>query len=97
MDQDKPCPHEDFDVLVEVNRIVDEADSSVMKALIADIKVTCTTCAEKFRWTGAPTGMSFDEPRVSVDGLELHAPLRPASGDPDFGLGLPGFTVRQVT
>jgi hypothetical protein len=31
---------------------------------------------------------------VSVDETELHAPLRPASVDPDFGLGLPGFAIQ---
>ena len=31
--------------------------------------------------------------RVSVDETELRAPLRLASADPDFGMGLPGFAV----
>jgi hypothetical protein len=29
----------------------------------------------------------------SVDEFELRAPIRPASGDPDFGLGIPGYAV----
>jgi hypothetical protein len=29
----------------------------------------------------------------SVDESTLRAPLRPASADPDFGMGLPGFAV----
>jgi hypothetical protein len=29
----------------------------------------------------------------SVDETELRAPLRPASSDPDFGMGLPGFGI----
>lgn len=29
-----------------------------------------------------------------VDERELHAPIRPASSDPDFGLGIPGFAIR---
>lgn len=30
------------------------------------------------------------------DETELRAPLRPASSDPDFGLGLPGYAIRYV-
>ncbi len=32
----------------------------------------------------------------SVDETELRAPIRPASSDPDFSLGLPGFAVNFV-
>ena len=50
-------------------------------------------CIRDSRWTGCPPGLSFAAPMVSIDGTELRAPLRPASSDPDFGLGLPGFSV----
>ncbi|WP_439947213.1 hypothetical protein [Streptomyces sp. BBFR109] len=50
-------------------------------------------CGEPFRWTGVQAGVSPRQPMCSVDETELRAPLRPASADPDFGLGLPGFTV----
>jgi hypothetical protein len=34
-----------------------------------------------------------DRPACSIDEKELRAPLRPAISDPDFGLGIPGFSV----
>jgi len=30
----------------------------------------------------------------SVDETVLVAPLRPASADPDFGMGLPGYAIQ---
>ena len=56
----------------------------------------CVDCDEPFRWIGVPIGLSPRQPMVSVDETELRAPLRPASSDPDFGLGLPGFAVRMA-
>lgn len=90
IDPDKPCPHEDFDATVEVNRLTSEPDGPVT-AYFADIRVRCAQCGEPFRWIGVPAGLKPDRPMVSVDEAELHAPMRPASADPDFGLGIPGF------
>ena len=59
----------------------------------APVDVVCTACGERFRWIGAPAGLSGGHPTVSVDEFTLHAPLRPASSDPDFGLGIPGFAI----
>lgn len=94
---DRACDHPDFEAFVDVNRTGtgDTADGSPA-AFMADIRVNCAACGEKFRWTGAPAGLSFDRPTVSVDETELHAPLRPASADPDFGMGLPGFAIRYT-
>ena len=89
---DRPCPHRDFTAEVAVNRIADPPDSPPT-AYIADITVSCADCGEPFRWTGVRAGVSFNHPMVSVDERELHAPLRPASADPDFGMGLPGFAI----
>jgi hypothetical protein len=38
-------------------------------------------------------GLNPRRPMVSPDETELRAPLRPASSDPDFGMGLPGFAI----
>lgn len=92
IDQDKPCLHMNFDAVVTVNRIAEEGQ--VPTAYNADITVTCADCGEPFRWTGLRAGVSFAFPMVSVNEREMHAPLRPASADPDFGLGLPGFAIR---
>lgn len=91
-DPDRACPHEDFDALVGVNRLTSVPGGPVT-AFTADIAISCTGCGEKFRFIGAPAGSMPDRPMVSVDETVLHAPMRPASADPDFGLGIPGFAV----
>ncbi|WP_426568135.1 hypothetical protein [Streptomyces canus] len=91
---DRPCPHENFDAFVEVNRLTASDDAPTAIGYSADIKVRCHDCGEPFRWTGVQAGLSPRGPMCSVDETELRAPLRPASADPDFGLGLPGFSVR---
>lgn len=95
VDPDRACPHENFFATVEVGRLTDGEDGPVT-GYIADIRVNCDGCGEPFRWIGVPAGLKPDRPMVSVDETELHAPIRPASSDPDFGLGIPGFAVRMV-
>lgn len=92
-DPDKPCPHENFDAYVEVNRVTASDTDPTAVGYHADIKVACHDCDEPFRWTGVPAGSSPRQPMCSIDETELRAPLRPASADPDFGLALPGYAV----
>lgn len=92
-DQDKPCPHENFDVLALVNRRTASDNDPTVVGYSADIKINCRDCGEPFRWTGLRAGLSPAQPMCSLDETELRAPIRPASADPDFGLGLPGFAV----
>jgi hypothetical protein len=91
-DPDRACHHHNFAASVAVNRIAE--DGQAPTGYVADIRVACADCDEPFRFSDAPAGLSFAHPAVSVDETELHAPIRPASSDPDFGLGLPGFAVR---
>lgn len=91
-DPDRACPHEDFSASVEVNRLTGEPGGPVT-AYSADIRVSCAQCGEPFRWIGVRAGLKPDRPMVSIDEAELHAPIRPASADPDFGLGIPGFAI----
>lgn len=93
-DPDRPCPHHDFAAKIDVHRITRDDDDPTVVGYYAEITVTCDGCGEPFRWTGVPAGLSPAHPMCSVDETELRAPLRPASADPDFGLGLPGFAVR---
>lgn len=93
-DPDQPCPHEDFSATVGVNPLASQPGGPVT-AYMADVRVSCSQCGEPFRWIGVPAGMSGGRPMVSVDETELHAPIRPASSDPDFGLGIPGFAIRM--
>lgn len=96
IDPDRPCPHLKFAVSATVNRITECENDPVPVGYFADIDVHCDDCGEPFRWTGVPAGMSPRFPTCSVDQATLCAPLRPASADPDFGMGLPGFTIRVV-
>jgi hypothetical protein len=90
---DRPCPHSNFGAVVEVNRVTATDTDPTVVAFNANITVHCTDCAEPFRWTGLQAGLNPRRPMVSVDETELRAPLRPASSDPDFGMGLPGFAI----
>src|SRR6267378_831653 len=92
-DPDRACPHADFAAEVEVNRLTASDDDPTVIGYSASAWVRCADCDEPFRWTGVPAGSSPHHPACSPDETELRAPLRPASSDPDFGLGLPGFTI----
>lgn len=91
-DPDRACPHENFTASVEVNRLTASDDDAVI-GYSADITVNCIDCGEPFRWTGLQAGLSPQRPMCSIDETVMSAPLRPASADPDFGLGLPGYAV----
>jgi hypothetical protein len=67
----KDCPHENFDATVAVGRFLDTG------RFMADISVHCTDCGEPFRFMGVPAGLDWERPMVSIDGLELHAPIEP--------------------
>ncbi len=100
VDPDRPCLHTVFAATVTVAR-VEPDDTGMPKAFVAEVVVQCAPppegCAEPFRFSGAPAGLNYRHPTVSVDEKTLHAPMRPASADPDFGMGLPGFAIRQVS
>lgn len=91
---DRACPHENFAASVGVNRLTESDEpGAAVTAYIADIRASCADCGEPFRWIGVPCGVMPGQPMCSVDETELHAPMRPASSDPDFGLGIPGFAL----
>lgn len=92
-DPDRACPHEDFEAHVDVNRLTAEEGGPVT-GYNADVQISCIDCDEPFRFIGVPAGLLADRPTCGVDERELHAPIRPASSDPDFGLGIPGFAIR---
>jgi hypothetical protein len=88
----QPCEHMNFDVLAEINRLVDTEEGPTT-AFSVDLKVWCRDCSEPFVWMGLPAGLNPAQPTVSVNGLEMRAPIRPGSSASDFGLGGPGFSV----
>lgn len=98
IDPDKACPHGRFAAEVNVNRIGEDDpgnDTGLPNHYSADIRIRCADCGEPFRWIGVTGGLSPSQPMCSVDETELRAPIRPASSDPDFGLGIPGFAITQ--
>lgn len=94
-DPDRPCPHEEFSADVAVHRLTDTDDGPTI-AYSAEITIVCAQCGEPFRWCGVKAGFSPAHPMCSPDERTLRAPIRPASADPDFGLGIPGFAVQVV-
>jgi hypothetical protein len=73
-----PCEHMSFEADVRVGRL-SEIEGGPITGYQANVRVHCTECGLKFRFVGLPAGSHFAEPRVSVDGLELRAPIEPAT------------------
>ncbi|TDB79605.1 hypothetical protein [Micromonospora sp. KC721] len=95
-DPDRPCPHTDMHLDADVQRLTASEDDDTVVAYIVELQVRCTAegCNERFRWSGVPAGLRPDRPACSPDEFVLHAPIRPATADPDFGLGIPGFAIQ---
>jgi hypothetical protein len=65
------CPHPRHRVNAQVLRLEDSG------CWTADLRITCDACQEPFRFVGLPAGWSIEKPMVSIDGLELRAPIEP--------------------
>lgn len=86
------CQHENFNAVVDVNRIVPYEDGDVI-VYHADIKISCRDCGQALEFVGLPNGISFYRPTVSLDGQELRAPMViPGAEVPP---GMAGFSVSQ--
>lgn len=72
------CEHKNFKADVRVGRLT-KGDDGPVTGYSADVKVSCVDCGLPFRFIGLPAGNHFAEPRVSVDGTELRAPIEPAT------------------
>ena len=95
-DPDRACNHDtDTNATVNVARITQSETDDTVVAWMAEIQVECRSCGEPFRWNGVQAGLNYARPMCTVDEKTLLAPMRPASADPDFGLGLPGFAVNM--
>jgi hypothetical protein len=84
---DTPCTHERFHTDVAVIRIEET------QQLTTDIRVHCEDCGMPFRWLGLKMGSHPSRPMVSVDGLELRAPIAPADQEPS-PMGGVGFEIQ---
>lgn len=65
------CAHKNFSVNADINRFEDTG------GFAADITIHCVECGLPFRFIGLEAGLRPDMPMVSVDGLELRAPIEP--------------------
>ena len=80
-----PCPHPDFQALVEVNRIED------VGRFQADVQIRCALCWTPFRFLGLRTGVDLAGARCSVDGATAHLAIAPKGEAPE---PLPPGSVR---
>lgn len=69
--------HLEFQTAAAITRLTD-GEGGEVTGYSADFRVKCTECGELFTFLGV-AGLHPAEPRVSVDGLELRAPIVPQS------------------
>jgi hypothetical protein len=100
-DPDRACPHLNFYVCAEVNRLT-ATDDGPVTGYAADITISCAECSVPFEWIGLPSGLSPSQPMVSFDRTELRAPIKPADmpddrrpAFPDLALSTPPITLEQ--
>lgn len=74
----KPCEHDRFQVGAAIAKLTHE-DGGPVIGYSADIRIVCAECGLPFRFVGMAAGSHHSEPRVSVDGLQMRAPLEPAT------------------
>lgn len=72
------CLHEHFAVNARIGRL-SQVEGGPINGYVADVQVKCAQCGLPFRFIGLAAGNHFAEPRVSLDGLELRAPIEPAT------------------
>ncbi len=73
------CDHDQFTASCRVARLTDDDEGKgPVKGYTCDLTITCVKCGIPFRFMGLAAGSHPTEPRVSVDGTVLRAPLEPA-------------------
>lgn len=72
------CDHNSFKADVMVARLSNTEGGPIV-GYTATVAVKCTGCGLSFRFIGIDAGNHHAEPRVSVDGTELRAPIEPAT------------------
>lgn len=74
------CAHEEFKASCDVGRL-SEKDGGPINGYTVGVRIECVRCGVPFRFIGLAAGNHYAEPRVSVDGCELRAPIEPATHD----------------
>lgn len=78
------CDHRTFEAIVNVVRLTD-GDDGPLKGFTTEIRVSCSDCRMPFEFVGIAGGFHPAEPRVSADGIELRAPIKPSSAVEEMG------------
>lgn len=71
------CEHNNFQCMANIGRLCGE-EGGPITGYTADIEIRCADCGLQFRFVGLNAGSSHIEPRVSIDGTQLRAPIEPA-------------------
>lgn len=90
------CKHLNFRSSVAIGRILQKDGDVDPAAFVADIRIKCVDCDEPFEFYGVPMGWTAMHPTSSVDGLELHVPLKPKSSPMPLASTLMSYSVKQV-
>lgn len=72
------CKHPNFTANVEVGRIASDDENlehDEISFFVADVRVECSVCHQRFGFRVPDVGVLGDRPTVSVDALELRVPL----------------------
>ena len=72
------CQHLNFRCDASIGRL-SAVEGGPVTGYCAYVRVKCIDCGVPFRWVGIAAGNHYAEPRVSIDGIELRAPLEPAT------------------
>jgi hypothetical protein len=86
------CPHLNFKGDFKIARLTKTEGGPVI-GYAADVRIKCDQCGLPFRWMGLDAGIHPQQPRVSVDALELRAPIEPAYVTEILGMPLTGGTA----
>lgn len=70
LDADK-CAHDQFQIHCQVDRI----DDVNPRVYYANMRIVCTECETPFHFIGVPYGLSPNEPRLEIGGLEARMPI----------------------
>lgn len=76
-DEPTKCEHFNFKCSAAIGRL-SKVEGGPITGYCADVRVNCAECGLPFRFIGIAAGNNPFEPRVSIDGTELRAPLEPA-------------------
>lgn len=91
-ERQRRCAHERFVCKADVGRLT-EIEGGPVTGYCVDVRILCDECGLPFRWRGVEAGYSVHEPKVSVDGLDLRAPLEPAYVTEIMGMPLKAGTA----